>query len=360
MEGIERIVEDKKRIEWIDILRAFAILAVILCHATEGIYKLNIESVTSMSIMSKFTAFTGFTLGRTGVPVFLMISGYLLLDREYDKTRTIRFWKNNWLKLLLCTEICFFVYELFLNCFFYQKLEPGTIIEDLLFVHKVNMGHVWYMPMILGMYVLIPFVASALKSFDVSVLKFPIVFFCAIAFGYPFVNVVNNAFQGEPLSLQLSTGFSGGAYGLYMVLGYMVKKGAFKNIKTSLVVVTGIVSFACAVGFQIWAYSRGCVYNVWYDCPFIMIAALMFFECGSRIKRVRLYGAVKLVSYYSFPLYLIHFMIRLLLLRYMADIEMMRCIKVLVVWTVSFVASLMIAVIINKIPRVGKLVLNTK
>jgi len=48
------------------------------------------------------------------------------------------------------------------------------------------------------------------------------------------------------------------------------------------------------------------------------------------------------------------------LLRYMADIEMMRCIKVLVVWTVSFVASLMIAVIINKIPRVGKLVLNTK
>ena len=62
MEGIERIVEDKKRIEWIDILRAFAILAVILCHATEGIYKLNIESVTSMSIMSKFTAFTGFTL----------------------------------------------------------------------------------------------------------------------------------------------------------------------------------------------------------------------------------------------------------------------------------------------------------
>lgn len=66
---------------------------MILCHATEGIYKLNIESVTSMSIMSKFTAFTGFTLGRTGVPVFLMISGYLLLDREYDKTRTIRFWK---------------------------------------------------------------------------------------------------------------------------------------------------------------------------------------------------------------------------------------------------------------------------
>lgn len=107
-------------------------------------------------------------------------------------------------------------------------------------------------------------------------------------------------------------------------------------------------------------FKRMCIYNVWYDCPFIMIAALMFFECGSRIKRVRLYGAVKLVSYYSFPLYLIHFMIRLLLLRYMADIEMMRCIKVLVVWTVSFVASLMIAVIINKIPRVGKLVLNTK
>ena len=82
-----------ERIKWIDLLRALAILMVILCHATEGIYPLSISGMDDLSVQSKAAAFTSFTFGRLGVPIFLMISGYLLLDKDYDPEKTVKFWK---------------------------------------------------------------------------------------------------------------------------------------------------------------------------------------------------------------------------------------------------------------------------
>jgi surface polysaccharide O-acyltransferase-like enzyme len=47
-----------ERIKWIDLLRVLAILMVILCHATEGIYSLSISGMENISIQSKTAAFT--------------------------------------------------------------------------------------------------------------------------------------------------------------------------------------------------------------------------------------------------------------------------------------------------------------
>mgnify|MGYP000697734088 CR=1 FL=1 len=44
-------------------------------------------------------------LSTLGVPLFLMISGYLLLDRDYTKERTLTFFKRNLLPLVVSYEI---------------------------------------------------------------------------------------------------------------------------------------------------------------------------------------------------------------------------------------------------------------
>lgn len=165
-----------KRKKWIDLARALVILLVVLCHATESVYTLSVDYISSISMQSKIFAFTSFTLGKLGVPLFLMISGYLLLDRDYSSDTVKKLWKNNWLHLLICTWIWFAIYELF--CHYYLKVNNDiwSIIEDLLFLRPINIStaHTWYMPMILGMYILIPFVAILLKSIDKNLLKFPI------------------------------------------------------------------------------------------------------------------------------------------------------------------------------------------
>ncbi len=74
----------RNRIEWLDFARMIAIILVVLCHAVENVYALKLDYISSISVQSKIFVFTAFTLGRIGVPFFLMISGYLLLDRAYD------------------------------------------------------------------------------------------------------------------------------------------------------------------------------------------------------------------------------------------------------------------------------------
>ena len=74
----------KNRIAWIDLLRCIAIFCVILCHAATAVYDFDLESMTPIR-PTVVLAFTLFTIGRMGVPIFLMVTGYLLLDRPYDE-----------------------------------------------------------------------------------------------------------------------------------------------------------------------------------------------------------------------------------------------------------------------------------
>lgn len=70
-------MKTKERIFYYDFLRAFAIIAVILCHIDIFYGDLN----TPLQIICKLTIND---IGRMGVPIFLMISGALLLNRDYE------------------------------------------------------------------------------------------------------------------------------------------------------------------------------------------------------------------------------------------------------------------------------------
>lgn len=348
-----------ERIKWIDLLRALAILMVILCHATEGIYPLSISGMDNLSMQSKAAAFTSFTFGRLGVPIFLMISGYLLLDKDYDPEQTVKFWKYNWFQLLICTEIWFLIYEVFLKISGYE-IGILQVVADLLFVHKVNMSHVWYMPMILGMYLLIPFLANSLKRFEAKLLCFPILFFSIFSFFVPTGKVILNALGLDALSVQMSSGFSGGVYGIYIVLGYMIKKGMLKSLKNGWLTIAAMLSIVLGVMLQLWSYKCGVQYNIWYDCVFLLVASVAVFELFSRITAVPAYSVVKWLSHYSFAVYLIHNMFRISLKKYFTALNCPQMMKVFLLWGTVCILSCLTAKLISSIPKIGKPLLHIK
>ena len=105
----------KTRIEWIDLVRAIAILTVLCIHATDGIYIISSDMIIDYTWGSMIFNFVSIFIGRIGVPFFLMITGYLLLDRSYDDSRTQRFWEKNCKGLIIVTVIWAIIYVISLQ-----------------------------------------------------------------------------------------------------------------------------------------------------------------------------------------------------------------------------------------------------
>lgn len=349
------------RVRYIDLLRAVAIILVVLCHATERVYPLIPENINALPVQSQAFCFTCFTLGRLGVPIFLMITGYLLLPKDYDSEQVKTFWKAKWLHLCICSMSWFLIYDIFLVVVKHESVSAKTMLKDILLLHIVNMSHVWYLPMILGMYILIPFVSSALKRYDYKLLLFPMLIYSCYLFGLRLINVIIESFTSKAqLSTEFSSGFSGGVYGIYIVCGYLIFKGAFKNIKTSVIVCVSLLCFAASVLLQAWSFARGTAYKIWYDNLLILIASVGLFESTTRIRQVKLYSIVRALSIYSFPLYLTHNIVISLLGNSICSLSIVKPIHIVLLWTCCIGYGILISFIISKIPKIGHYLLYMK
>ena len=182
---IDRTGKERRRIEWLDAARGLAILMVLLVHSTEKIYRMKPDFLNDISLASSTFSVTAFTIGRLGVPIFLFLTGYLLLDRNFDEAACRKFWKKNWFGMLVTTEAWIILYDIFLSTFHFSHWNNLSFIEDILLIHQVRMGHMWYMPMIIGLYICIPFAARALHKLDSKLLRFPIGLLSAYALGLP-------------------------------------------------------------------------------------------------------------------------------------------------------------------------------
>jgi len=350
-----------QRIKWIDVCRALAILMVVLCHATERVYDLTLDGMANIIFPSKLFAFTAFTFGRLGVPLFLMITGYLLLDRDYDSAKVIKFWKTRWLNLLICTLIWLVIYDLYLTFYLYQPVSITDFLGHILFLKSVELSHVWFMPMILGMYILIPIVSIGLKKVSAKVLLFPVIIFTVICFVFPLLLTILIILHIDlGYSINFSTGFSGGTYGLFIIYGYMLKKGLLKKVKTWALAIVFVVSFILGEVFQLWAYGNGIEYNMWYTNLLLLIAALVLFEMMSRMTIKQESSIITAISKFSFPIYLIHNMFIYMCLPFVLPMVFADPVKVVILYLLSFIAAIVLAWVISLIPKVGKYILYLK
>ncbi|MBR6459030.1 MAG: acyltransferase family protein [Actinomycetaceae bacterium] len=167
----------------VGIARSIAIISITLNHAVNrsfSVYHGQHNEFVELPLWVSVTEATVATFSRLGVPLFLMITGALMLHRDYEsKGRISRFLKYNWLQLLITTEIWLTI------MFWYIQLLPKSVLRTdgigeclkdffctLLFIDPVTMGNMWYMSMILCVYLMIPILAIGLKRIDVRFLLY--------------------------------------------------------------------------------------------------------------------------------------------------------------------------------------------
>jgi surface polysaccharide O-acyltransferase-like enzyme len=217
------------------------------------------------------------------------------------------------------------------------------------------------MSLILGMYILIPIVAIGLSKVSTKILMFPVMIFTVYSFLFPTLLTILEILHVNPgYSVNFSLGFSGGAGGLFIIYGYLLKKGLLKKIKTWVLAIIFVVTFFLGDAFQFWAYSNGVTYNMGYVNVLQLIASLALFEIMSRIIIQKESLILTAISKFSFPIYLIHNIFICMCLPFVLAMELANPAKVVILYFLCFIAAFALAKVISLIPKVGKFILYLK
>ena len=187
----------------IDILRIFAFVFIVMLHTLNRQYGLTVWM-------------SGYAVISIGVNLFIMISGYLLLDR----TETVKeFFRKRFFSILPLFIIFNIIYIFFYN-------------HSFITIKKISAPHFWYIYMILGLYLLTPWLRKVLQYAEKETFYVVVLWFLCNVFN-PYMQFFR--FPKIPFSHFPITGFIG-----YYILGYYLKKYRYKLEKIPFICVIGV------------------------------------------------------------------------------------------------------------------------
>lgn len=193
----------KDRIFYYDFLRAFAIIAVIICHV--DFYFGPVALPTEEILRTTFH-----DIGRIGVPIFLMISGALLLNRDYPSLGD--FLKRRFARIIY--PFIFWMILITLTNFYFHK--PYSYMWN---VFIGNPSIMWYFWTLIGIYLAIPLINIFIKEYGEKG--------CEYFLSIWFIFLILNTFNLYPLFPYFKLDYFAGFIG-YPVLGYYLSTKQFK------------------------------------------------------------------------------------------------------------------------------------
>jgi surface polysaccharide O-acyltransferase-like enzyme len=228
----------------LDILRVLSSYLVIQVHTGEFYYIGSNNAVQTGD--GPFWVGLLNSIARTAVPLFVMISGYFLLPIKEEMTP---FFKKRFTRVVVPFVIWCALYAIY-GALRGQSTwaEAATNILHIPVNYGTEVGHLWYVYMLIGLYLFAPIISPWITSSNRKGMEFYLVIW-AISLCLPYIHVIFPSVLGEcfwnhtPL-LYYFSGFLG-----YMILAAYIKKYMFdKNPTYTLLAILLI-----AVGYAITA-----------------------------------------------------------------------------------------------------------
>ena len=314
-------------------------LAVIIIHVSAGgVMTLNIDSVNWF--VSNFYD----SLSRFCVPMFFVISGALLLSKDYKLKDFFRKRLIRILPPLFFWTVVYFIYHN--QNYILTSFEFIPFLEKLIraFLYGAEY-HLWFVYTLIGLYLSVPILRNWLKnSSDIYV-----VYFLAIWFFSTLYRIPGFVIYLPKIDVLNFSGYLG-----YMVLGYFLFNTSFKGTFKYLLLF--IVSIGITVlGTYYFSLRQGFFYEYFYDYLSVNIiiacASLFLFFKNKKIRVKGLDDIVLVISKYSFGVYLIHALILELLVNLKIDMFIINpVLSIPLVSVFCLIISLGIIIVLNKLP----------
>ena len=294
-----------------DLIRTIAIVGVILLHASND---LTIQQMNQLEIFRWTTVDFYQSIGRIGVPLFIMLTGALLLQPSKNEGLSV-FFKKRWARIGLPWIFwggAYFAWDFLVE---HQAFTSSAIIQGIL---NGPYYQFWYLYMLLGLYLLTPILRIFLAHADQTIIKYFVILW--------FLGVAIIPFFGLFTTYQLSSNvFTIAGYVGYFVLGTYLLTVQIRRSTLSIFMILGIA--LTAIGTYVLAATVGGAETYFfqdYFSPTLILASVMVFLLILTIQPLSVQKVIppssgnkliKVISENSLSLFLFHVMILLSLQR---------------------------------------------
>ncbi len=343
---MERNPQENKFI-WTNNLRVLATISVILLHVSGQI-------LIQYGKVSDFVWWTGNIYDsavRFCVPIFVMLTGALLLPKTYELGE---FLKKRFLRIILPFLFWSFIYILFT---YYEKLSPNhamstfeTIRWGLDLLKSGSSPHLWYIYMIIGIYLITPVISKWVQNCkENEILYFLIIWLFAMIMNQPIFEEYNT-----DIDLSYFEDFIG-----YLVLGYYLSVKTFKyskstvNIAAFLLLSIGVI--ITAAGTYHLTNNDGKFNQYFYgyitlNTLMVSIGVFLVFKNWTNVNS-KSSKIIDFISKYSFGIYLVHVLVLFYLSKCGIDYSLMNPVFSIPLTTLlCLIFSTLIIYIVNKLP----------
>lgn len=213
---------EKKRLVYIDVIRFFAMILVVLAHSCAALIirrpnNLNWQVANSLVVVTE-----------VAVPLFFMISGSAILTSE--KTYSLKYLFQHRLVRILVPFFVWSVIAAFASAAINTRMKLDPIESILMMYHRPVLVAYWFIYPLITLYLLSPLLKAMVDQVDDGMLTYLLVLWLVINIALPEVvrstphsfGVYFDAYPSGKVIMSQSLG--------YFILGYRLTRGKHRRI----------------------------------------------------------------------------------------------------------------------------------
>ena len=294
----------------LSLVRVIACLGIVILHTVFAANEYFADGITdTQNLFSRITE----NNMMWAVPCFLMVTGALQLD----PARTIplkKLYGRYILRVLIALVACCVIFRIFDMCMDGEPFTTAGLAKA--FIELITArcwGHLWYLYLLIGIYVLLPFYRIIARYATNREFMYLIAVYILFVSVIPMISA-----RGLNVGFYISESI---IYPAYLFLGYMINTNrAYMTPKMGWVAC--VIGTAVIVILDICKYSQGMnIGDDWfgYSSPAVIIQTIGVFAIISkvRIETPRAAKAITLIDGCTFGIYLIHMVFIRTIFRYM-------------------------------------------
>ena len=290
-----------------DLIRVIAMVLVIIVHTKGNFFSADVHS----AVYAFFKV-----AGTIGVPLFVMLTGYLMFGRNYnDNSYLQKYLSRNLLPLVIAYEVWNIVWNLLRYTHVAENPQKWSAnIKAGLFMGD-TMSALWYLPMTIALYLGMPLLAIAYHN--ISSITYQKVLLAALVLSgtlipsvAPVLTLIGH--HADIHSVLRMNIFGASVWGesvwmIYLLAGYAISKDCMKKIQTIPLLAFGmIIPFGIMYAIE---FTGTTVQH--YDFFLVVVLAIATFELLTRTEaRLNQYELIRRltvkISTFSFSVYMMH------------------------------------------------------